>query len=225
MRAIPTHIAVIMDGNRRWARAHGLSEFIGHKKVADEVLEPLIEHASQIGVSYMTFWAWSTENWGRKPEEVRGIMELFRRVIKKNWKRLAEKGVRIKSIGDIAKFPKDIEESLRKVEEETKNNARITAVFGLNYGGRDEIVRSIQKIRDGSNVTEDRFSQLLDTKDIPDPELIIRTGGEQRLSGFLLWQSEYSELYFPSFYMPDFTPGKLDEAIAEYAKRKRRFGV
>ena len=232
MKTIPKHIAIIMDGNRRWAKEHHLPQLMGHKRVADDILEPLIEHGADIGITYMTFWAWSTENWNRKPEEVKGIMEIFRRIITKNWKRLAEKGVRIKIIGDLSKFPKDIERSLNDIVEETKHNTRITTIFALNYGGRDEILRVINKSLERANnkeqrtkISEKEFSQLLDTKDIPDPELIIRTGGEQRLSGFFLWQSEYSELYFPSFYMPDFTPERLDEAVEEYQKRKRRFGV
>jgi len=233
MNNTPRHIAIIMDGNRRWAKEHKLPELMGHKRVADDILEPLIEHGAKSGIQYMTFWAWSTENWKRTSEEVHGIMNIFRHVIKKNWKRLAEKGVRIRLIGDISKFPKDIEQSLLDVVEETKNNTRITAIFALNYGGRDEIVRAIKKVALASKsqdiildtLTPAAFSLFLDTADIPDPELIIRTGGEKRLSGFFLWQSQYSELYFPSFYMPDFTPKRLDEAIEEYEKRKRRFGM
>lgn len=240
MNDIPKHIAVIMDGNRRWAKDHGLPELMGHKRVADEILEPLIEHASEIGISYMTFWAWSTENWSRKTEEIRGIMNIFRHVIKNNWKRLSEKGVKIRIIGDISKFPKDIRDSLRNVIEETKNNRRITTIFALNYGGRDEIVRSTKRLvgdmlnanmdrkkllQQCNNITIEQFNNHLDTFNVPDPEIIIRTGGEQRLSGFFLWQSQYSELYFPSYYMPDFVPKKLDEAIVEYQKRKRNFGV
>ena len=229
---IPTHVAIIMDGNRRWAKEHHLPELMGHRRVADEILEPLIEHGAKIGIAYMTFWAWSTENWGREKEEVAGIMDIFRHVIKNNWKRLAQKGVRIKIIGDISKFPKDIQESLNRVVEETKNNKRITTIFALNYGGRDEILRAVNKLHGNSKfeirnskLTEEMFSSILDTSDIPDPELIIRTGGEQRLSGFLLWQSQYSELYFPSFYMPDFTSERLDEAVVEYGRRQRRFGI
>jgi len=228
---IPKHIAVIMDGNRRWAKEHGLPGPEGHKKVADEILEPLIEHAAKLGVSYMTFWAWSTENWGREAGEVRGIMQLFRRVIQKKWQRLHEKGVRICVIGDIEKFPGDIAASLKKVVEQTKNNKKITAIFALNYGGRDEIIRAINKmLRDKRQETGDKLAtkelliNYLDTVGIPDPELIIRTGKEQRLSGFLLWQSEYSELMFPDWYMPEFTPQRLDEVIGEYDKRHRRFG-
>ncbi len=236
---VPQHIAVIMDGNRRWARERGLPILEGHRQVADRVLEPLIEYAATLGVTYMTFWAFSTENWGREAAEVRGIMAIFRHVIKKRWARLHEKGVRVRVIGDLVKFPTDIQKSLHDVIEQTKNNSTITAVFALNYGGRDELLRAIKRVssikhqvsgldNDQSvtldTLTPDAFSQHLDTAGIPDPELIIRTGGEQRLSGFFLWQSEYSELYFPTWYMPEFTPSKLDEAIEEFQSRKRRFG-
>jgi len=224
MKHIPQHIAIIMDGNRRWARNLGLPVLSGHQKVADEVLEPLVEHAAKRGIRFITFWAFSTENWQREKSEVEGIMRIFRHVIGKRWQRLHEKGVRVRVIGDISKFAPDIRDSLKKVIEQTKDNRKITAIFALNYGGRDEIVRAVHKLDSTKTVGEQDLSAVLDTAGIPDPELIIRTGGEQRLSGFLLWQSEYSELYFPSFYMPEFTPEKLDEAIEEYASRQRRFG-
>lgn len=213
-----------MDGNRRWAKEHGLSVLAGHQKVADEVLEPLVEHAAVRGVHYLTFWAFSTENWKRNAAEVEGIMRIFRHVIRKRWARLHEKGVRVRVIGDVSKFAPDIQESLRKVTEQTKDNKKITAVFALNYGGRNEILRAIQQIAHPEALTEEDFSGLLDTSGIPDPDLIIRTSGEQRLSGFLPWQGVYSELYFPPFHMPDFTPERLDEAILEYQQRQRRFG-
>lgn len=221
---IPTHIAVIMDGNRRWAKEQGLPILEGHRKVADEILEPLIEHAAKRGIKFMTFWAFSTENWKRSEKEVQGIMTIFRHVIQKRWQRLHEKGVRIRVIGDISKFPQDIHDALTKVVEQTKENKKITVIFALNYGGRDEIIRAVKKIKNNSSMNEKEFSAILDTSGIPDPEIIVRTGGEQRLSGFLLWQSEYSELFFSSWYMPEFTPEKLDEVIGEYEKRNRRFG-
>lgn len=221
---VPTHIAIIMDGNRRWAKERGLPVLAGHQRVADEVLEPLVEHAAKRGVRFITFWAFSTENWRRETSEVEGIMRIFRHVIHKRWQRLHEKEVCVKVIGDISKFASDIRESLKKVVEQTKNNKKITAIFALNYGGRDEILRAINSAGTKKKLSESDLSELLDTRGIPDPDLIIRTGGEQRLSGFLLWQSEYSELYFPSFYMPEFTPEKLDDAIEEYASRQRRFG-
>lgn len=222
----PRHIAVIMDGNRRWAKSRGLSPLAGHRRVTDEVIEPLLEAASDRGIEVMTFWAWSTENWGRPLREVSGIMRLFRRVIRRNWLRLHEKGVRIRIIGDIGKFDQDIREGLVDVEEQTKENTRITAVFALNYGGRDELIRAVQRLPVGSRhqVTAEELSTALDTDGIPDPDIIVRTGGEMRLSGFLLWQSEYSELYFPTWTMPEFTPDKLDEILDEYRRRNRRYG-
>lgn len=250
---IPQHIAVIMDGNRRWAREHGLPTIEGHRRVTNAILEPLIEYAADRGVRFMTFWAWSTENWARDKREVEGIMRLFRHVIRDRWERLHKKGVKIRVIGDISKFAPDIRESLEKVVEQTKDNTRITAVFALNYGGRDELLRAIHNLlmykstnlqmknnlspdlqiwrslknnkgEQSWDVTKENLEKFLDTHGVPDPELIIRTGGEQRLSGFLLWQSEYSEFYFPSWYMPEFTPQRLDEVIEEYQKRKRRLG-
>lgn len=231
------HLAVIMDGNRRWAKEHGLPALSGHRKVADDILEPLIEYASEKGIEYITFWAWSTENWKREKREVEGIMRIFRHIINDQWERLHQKGVRIKVIGDISKFDSDIQESLVRVVEKTKNNKKITAIFALGYGGRDEILRAIEKVntnrhpaqRDQSPITnhqltKDIFAQCLDTSGIPDPEMIVRTSGEKRLSGFLLWQCEYSELYFPSWHMPEFTREKLDEVLEEYGKRQRRFG-
>ena len=196
-----------MDGNRRWARERGLPALEGHRWVTDKILDPLIEHAAKRGVKFMTFWAWSTENWERDKKEVEGMMRLFRFVIKRRWQRLHEKGVRIRVIGDLSKFPADIKKALDDVVEQTKNNTSITVVFALNYGGRDEIIRAINRWRESLmfkvkslKLTTQDFAQLLDTAGIPDPELIIRTGGEQRLSGFLLWQSEYSELYFSKWY-------------------------
>ncbi len=223
---VPAHIAIIMDGNRRWAREHRLPVLEGHRRVTDKILEPLIEHAADRGVNYMTFWAWSTENWQRDRREVTGVMRLFRHVIKKRWQRLREKGVRVRAIGDLSKFPIDIKKALEDVVEQTKDNKKITAVFALNYGGRDEIIRAIKKVISDKRkvISEKEFLGYLDTVEIPDPELVIRTGGEQRLSGFLPWQSVYSEFYFPAWYMPEFTPQRLDEAIAEFGRRKRRFG-
>lgn len=226
--AVPNHIAIIMDGNRRWAKERGLPVLAGHKKVADDILIPLVEYAATKGISYLTFWAFSTENWERDTKEVSGIMEIFRHVLKMKWKRLDEKGVRIKVIGDISKFSDDIKNSLVAVQEQTKNNTKITATFALNYGGRGEIMRATANLQINKSanlqMNEVLFSDALDTRGIPDPDIIVRTGGEQRLSGFLPWQGVYSELYFPPWYMPEFTREKLDEIIDEYGKRQRRFG-
>lgn len=224
MNTVPTHIAIIMDGNRRWAKERGLPPLDGHRMVANEILEPLVEHAASLGVKFITFWAFSTENWQRSKSEVSGIMRIFRHLMKRQFQRLHEKGVRIRAIGDISRFAPDIRKALKDGIEKTKDNKKITAVFALNYGGRDEILRAIRKIQKKSELTEENFSKYLDTAGIPDPELIVRTSGEQRLSGFLLWQSEYSEFYFPSWHMPEFTPEKLDRVLREYTKRQRRFG-
>lgn len=228
----PTHIAIIMDGNRRWAKEHNLPILEGHRKVVDGVLESLIEHAADIGVQYLTLWAWSTENWKRDSAEVKGIMNLLRYGFKTFGDRMHKKGIRIRIIGDIASFDSDIRELLSYYSEKTKDNTRITVVFALNYGGRDEIVRACTSLLESSksqilnqNVSEVYFSQFLDTAGIPDPEMVIRTGGEKRLSGFLLWQSQYSELFFVDWHMPDFAADKLDTLIAEYEMRQRRFGA
>lgn len=226
-KSIPQHIAVIMDGNRRWAKAQGLPMLAGHKKVADEILEPLVEHAAKIGVKYMTLWAFSTENWNRSNAEVSGIMKIFRHSLTAFGEKMHRKGIRIRFIGDLSRFDTDIQKSVAQLAELTKNNTVITVIFAINYGGRDEILRAFQKyiLVNQQPSSINHFSDFLDTSGIPDPELIIRTGGEQRLSGFLLWQSQYSELYFPSWYMPEFTPEKLDNAIAEFQHRQRRFGT
>jgi undecaprenyl diphosphate synthase len=221
---IPTHIAIIMDGNRRWAREHTLPILEGHRRVANVVLERLVEHAANRGVGYITIWAFSTENWNRATDEVKGIMLILQRGLVIFGKRMLEKGVQLRIIGDLSRLDKRLRQGIEDVVEKTKHNTKIILTIGLNYGGRNEIVRAIQKISEPKRMTETSFSQLLDTAGIPDPDLIIRTGGEQRLSGFLPWQSVYSELYFPSWYMPDFTPERLDEAIEEYQGRQRRFG-
>lgn len=224
--SVPTHVAIIMDGNRRWAKEHGLPVLEGHRRVSTSVLEKLIERAAVLGISYLTLWAFSTENWKRDTEEVSGIMTIFRHGLKTMGMNMHKKGIRIKMIGDLSKFPEDIQKSLTEFIELTKNNTTITVIFALNYGGRDELVRAINTLRVSgvSSVTSDDVSEALDTHGIPDPELIVRTGGEQRTSGFLLWQSEYSEWLFPEWYMPDFTPEKLDWALEEFSQRKRRFG-
>ncbi|MBI3560082.1 di-trans,poly-cis-decaprenylcistransferase [Candidatus Gottesmanbacteria bacterium] len=235
---VPMHIAIIMDGNRRWAREHHLPVLAGHRKVIDDVLEPLIERAAKRGIHYMTFWAWSTENWKRDKQEVEGVMRLFKGVLRSRGNRLHERGVRVRIIGDISKFDTQLRTLLTELVEKTQYNTKITAIFALNYGGRDELLRAIRNLQIykstnkqmndkkwfNEKIRQQELEQFLDTAGIPEPELIVRTGGEQRLSGFLLWQSEYSELYFPSWYMPEFTPERLDEAIEEFQQRKRRFG-
>lgn len=226
----PTHIAVIMDGNRRWAREHKLPILEGHRRVANEVLEKLVEHAAKREIPYMTFWAFSTENWSRAEDEVKGIMLILKQSLGPFGRKMMEKGVCLKVIGDLSRIDEGLRKGIIDVMEKTKHNTRITVTIALNYGGRDEMIRAMKRLvvakskEQISNLTIQQFNNFLDTAGIPDPDFIIRTGGEQRLSGFLLWQSEYSELYFPTFLMPDFTPDRLDEAIVEFEHRKRRFG-
>lgn len=222
---IPQHVAIIMDGNRRWAKSKGLSLFEGHKK-GEEKIEPLVDYAIELGIPYLTFWAFSTENWRREKREVEFLLRLYRENLAKKVDSFHRKNVRVNIVGNLSMFPKDIQEKTKDWMRKTKNNTKITVNIALSYGGRDEIIRAINKVINNkrSHVTEKEFSQFLDTEGQPDPDLIIRTGGEKRLSGFLLWQSEYTELYFTDIYWPDFTPEEFKKAIYEYQHRQRRFG-
>ena len=217
---IPEHVAIIMDGNRRWARQHGLSVIRGHRKVAEEMIERLADFAISKKIAYLTLWAFSTENWQRSQEEVGGIMDLFRETFATSAERLHKKGVRVAVIGDMSRFPKDIQDGVNFWVKETKNNQKLVVTFALNYGGRDEIQRAV-------SLGGKDFIQFLDTQKIivlPDPDLLIRPGGEKRLSGFLTWQTVYSELYFTDVLMPDFDEREFANALEDYAQRQRRFG-
>lgn len=237
----PKHVAIIMDGNRRWAREHKMEAFKGHEYVANKIIEELTEAAIAQGINYLTLWAFSTENWHRDKQEVDALMNLFRQSFKKNAKTLHEKGVRLNVIGDMSHFPTDIQENVKDWLEKSKNNNRITVTFALNYGGRDELMRAVRALLgDWENrklensqvshspsfqeINEQLLSGYLDTKGMPDPDLIIRPGGEKRLSGYLPWQSVYSELYFTDVLMPDFNEAQLKIALEDYASRQRRFG-
>ena len=221
--SIPKHVAIIMDGNRRWAKKKGLPVFAGHVYVVENLLERLIEQATKKGIEYITFWAWSTENWKRGEKEVSSILKLFRKALEKKAGKLIKNGARVRIIGDIESFPEDIQKGLNKMVESSEGNKRINVTFALNYGGREEILRAVKDLKE-KDIGVDEFSKYLYTKDIPDPEMIIRPGGEKRLSGFMLWQSEYSELYFTDVLMPDFDEKEFDRAIEEYKDRQRRFG-
>lgn len=214
---IPKHIAIIMDGNRRWAKAKGMPAIAGHAFAVDKVVENLIEAAGEMGVEYLTLWAFSTENWGREKDEVSGLMNLFRKALMTKVDKFIQKGARLKMIGDITKFSPDIQEGMKQAMKKSEGNTKITVTFALNYGGRDEITRAVEK----GGV---EFEKYLDTAGMPDPDLIIRTGGDKRLSGFLMWQAAYSELYFTDTLFPDFDKTKLEEAVEEYQGRQRRFG-
>lgn len=234
---IPKHVALIMDGNRRWAEEKGLSSFEGHRR-GEECLEPIVDEAIKMGVAYLTFWAFSTENWKRSKREVNFLLNLYRKQLDKKVDSFHKKNVKVKVIGNLSMFPVDIQRKTKEWMRKTKDNRKITVNIALSYGGRDEIMRAISQLRaslkflprrqagkvQSSKLTMRDFEMYLDTAGQPDPDLLIRTGGEKRLSGFLLWQIEYTELYFTDLYWPDFTPGEFKKAILEYQRRRRRFG-
>lgn len=224
---IPTHIAIIPDGNRRWAKSKGLPSFEGHRTAADNVLPALMEKAGELGVKYFTFWALSTENLiKRSPEEVNNLLKLIRFFVKVKLNDMHKKGAQIRMMGNLHTLPEDIQKDIANAIEKTKNNQKIIATFAVNYGGRDEIIRAIKKIPDTEiqSIDKSNFGSYLDTANIPDPDLIIRTGGEKRLSGFMLWQSEYSEFDFLDIFFPDFSPQILEKCVEDYSQRQRRFG-
>lgn len=222
----PKHVAFIMDGNRRWARKRGLPIIFGHRKGYKKI-EELVKHAKLLGIKHVTFWAFSTENWNREPKEVEDIMGIFRRVLKKSsLKKLLSENAKFVIFGDLTAFPKDIQENVREVLKDSKNNTGIVVNIALNYGGRAEILRGIQMVikKGAKRINEKIFSNYLYSKGQPDPDLIIRTGGEKRLSGYLPWQAVYSELYFTDVYWPDFDAKEFDLALEDFANRSRRFG-
>lgn len=230
---IPTHVALIMDGNRRWAAKHGLGPVEGHRFAAEKTIKPIVVKAIKRGIKYITFWAFSTENRKRDKTELQGLFKIFRDALKTNLRELEKLGVQLKIVGDINWFPKDISELARGIIDRTKQNSKITVSFALNYGGREEILRAISRLLDKIQthqrsaeepITEEEFASLLDTAGMPDPDLIIRTGGNIRLSGYFPWQAVYSELYFTKTLWPDFTPQRFDKALKDYVKRTRRFG-
>ena len=228
---IPNHIAIILDGNGRWAKAHGVPRKMGHK-AGCETLEQIVEDAARLGVGYLTVYAFSTENWKRSEEEVGALMALFRQYLKKIVKVAMDNNVRVKFIGEQSRFDKDLREGVMDVEKTTEGNTGMTFVIALNYGSRDEITRGMRRmaedVRDGrldpSEIAEDTISGYLDTAGMPDPDLMIRTSGEQRLSNYLLWQLAYAEFYFTDVYWPDFHRDELIKAIEVYNQRNRRFG-
>lgn len=228
---MPRHVAVILDGNGRWAKEHGVPRKMGHK-AGCENLERIVEDAARIGLEYFTVYGFSTENWKRSADEVGALMSLFRYYIERLRKIAIANNVRVLSIGDRTRFEPDLTESLNRIEKETAACTGMTFVMALNYGGRDEITRGMRKmaadVKAGNvkpdDITEAVISSYLDTAGIPDPDLLIRTSGEERISNFLLWQIAYSELYFTDVYWPDFDKDELLHAIEEYGHRNRRFG-
>ena len=231
MNDMPKHIAIIMDGNRRWAKQNNLNYKIGHKKGA-ETLEKIAKYANKIGLKALTVYAFSTENWKRSEEEVGALMLLLRSYLDRFSKDCDVENIRINIIGNINVLEESLKNSIINAMEKTKNNTGVVLNIAINYGGRDEITRAMKKIAEEitenkikpEDINEQLISNYLDTKNQPEPDLIIRTGGEIRLSNFLTWESVYSEFLFMEKYWPDFTEEDLDNAINVFQNRKRNFG-
>lgn len=229
---MPQHIAIIMDGNRRWAKAKGKPASYGHK-VGAKTLEKIVRYANKIGLKYITVYAFSTENWKRAEEEVKALMMLLQNYLDDYAKRADTENIRVKILGDITALSVGMQKSINKCMERTKDNTGVTFNIALNYGGRDEIVKAVKKIAEKvknneikvDDITEDDISNNLYTEGQPDPDLLIRTSGELRLSNFLPWQLVYSEFLFIDKNWPDFEEEDLDKAIIEYQKRTRKFGA
>lgn len=228
---IPVHVAIIMDGNGRWAKKRGLPRTAGHAQGA-RVVEQILEDADQMGIRYLTVYAFSTENWSRPDSEVKALMNLLRTYMKTSLAKCARNNVRIRVIGDKSRLDSDLQASIANLEKETASNTGIGFQIAINYGSRDEIVRAVRKAArkvkehelDPEDITEDMISDELDTVGIPEPDLLIRTGGEERISNFLLWQTAYSELYFCDAAWPDFNKAELEKAIEAFNNRERRYG-
>ena len=224
---IPKHIAIILDGNGRWAKKRLLPRAMGHK-AGCETLEKIVEDCARLGVSYLTVYGFSTENWKRSEEEVSALMNLFRLYMKKLMEVANNNNVLVKMIGDKSKFAADIIEGIDKLVDSTKNNTGMVFTFAVNYGSRDEIKRAISNIISDNikaeDISEELISSYLDTAGTPDPDLLIRTSGEFRISNYLLWQIAYSEIYITDTLWPDFNKNELIKAIENYNQRERRFG-
>ena len=224
---LPKHIAITMDGNGRWAKTKGKLRIFGHKNGVKAVRDT-VEGAAEIGIEFLTLYAFSSENWNRPEKEVNALMTLLVSAINKETKTLMNNNIRLCTIGDINKLPSKAQKELQEAITKTKDNTRMTLVLALSYSGREEIINAVQKIiKDGKKpeeINEDTFQQYLTTKSVPDPELLIRTSGEYRISNFLLWQIAYSELYFTDTLWPDFRRADLYKAILNYQSRERRFG-
>jgi len=228
---LPRHIAVIMDGNGRWAKGKGAARIFGHRN-AIQAVKDVTEGCGELGIKYLTLYAFSTENWGRPKEEVEGLMELLVNTLQKEINTLHENQVRLLTIGNISHLPKVCQKNLMEAKEATRNNSGLTLLLALSYSGRSEIVTAVRRIAEDvrlgvikpDEIDESLFPNYLETAGVPDPELLIRTSGEMRISNFLLWQIAYTELYMTETFWPDFRKEDLYEAICAYQKRERRFG-
>ena len=228
---VPQHIAIILDGNGRWAKMKGMPRNYGHAQGSKNV-ERICEEAWRMGIKYLTVYAFSTENWSRPDSEVAALMKLLRNYMKTCLRTAEKNRMKVRVIGDLDKLDDDIRSRIFELEEASKNNDGLNFQIALNYGSRDEMIRAMRKMASdcvegqftAEDISEERFEMYLDTHGIPDPDLLIRTSGEQRLSNFLLWQLAYTEFYFADVHWPDFTKEELEKAIEQYNNRERRYG-
>lgn len=223
---LPAHVGIVMDGNGRWAKKRHLPRVIGHQSGV-KAIERIVDAAKEIGIRYLSLYAFSTENWNRAQSEVHGLMGLFRYYLKGKIDQMDRRGARVRFAGRLSALPEDIQGIIRDAEEKTKGNGTIEVVFCVNYGGRQEILDAVERIvreRPEEQVTEELFRRYTYLPEIPYPDLLIRTGGELRMSNFWLWGGAYSEYYFTDVYWPDFDRRELEKALESYAGRERRYG-
>ncbi|MFA9373556.1 MAG: di-trans,poly-cis-decaprenylcistransferase [Poseidonibacter sp.] len=221
---MPSHIAMIMDGNGRWAKERGLKRTAGHEEGA-KVVREITKYCSNIGIKYLTLYAFSTENWQRPKLEVEFLMKLLDRYFKKELPIYLENNVKFRAIGDLSRFSKYLQKTIKDIEEKTAHCTGLTQVLALNYGSKDEILRAITKLnKQNLEVTEENFESCLDTAGMPNVDIMIRTSGEVRLSNYLLWQNAYAEMFFTQTYWPDFNSNELDDILSDFKNRERRFG-
>ncbi len=224
---IPQHVAIILDGNGRWAKSKGMPRNYGHTMGAKNV-EVILRAADELGIKYVTMYAFSTENWNRPQSEVDALMKLLSSYLKNCVKTARKNNMRVRVIGDISRLEPEFQKRIRDLEEESAKNTGLNFQIAINYGSRDEMIRAMRRMAEDhvspEEITEERFASYLDTHDIPDPDLLIRTSGEQRLSNYLMWQMAYSEFYFTDVPWPDFTPEELRKAVEDYTGRDRRYG-
>jgi undecaprenyl diphosphate synthase len=231
MQTLPKHIAIVMDGNGRWAQRQGLGRLEGHRAGVDSATD-IVRYCGELGIPYLTLYAFSSENWKRPKDEVIGLMGILRDYLNKDSSELVEKGVRVQTIGSLNRLPGPLQKAIMRICEQTKTGTKFTLTLALSYGSRAEITQAAQRIAQDTlankinpeDITEEVFAQYLETCSLPDPDLLIRTSGEKRLSNFLLWQLSYSELYMTPVLWPDFKRANLDDALRDYASRQRRFG-
>ncbi|MGH2532488.1 MAG: isoprenyl transferase [Thermomicrobiales bacterium] len=226
--SIPRHVAIIMDGNGRWAAQRGLPRVVGHERGTDNI-RPITYAAGELGIRYLTLWAFSTENWRRPADEVQGIMRILCEVIERETAELHRQGAQLRHIGSLDGLSPDTQQAIRDAIELTRNNDRLILTLAFNYGGRQELVQAVREIIASGvapeDVSEETIGRHLFTSELPDPDLIVRTSGEHRLSNFLIWQAAYAELFFSTVLWPDFGPDDLREAVRDFGRRERRFGA